>query len=290
MNHVSKLSQLPGLNSTLSPFIMNAVFGREFGSPVFSKLLGNLPFGTIGSTAHFIPQSKTLDVTRISLNDDFRGLVDMSFVYSREVVRNTVLLYSNLRRNESLFENAVNRGDPRKNADFFLEGAGVAAMSVFVMVVTPAVLILLAFILFLWRKCFNPQSGLDNTSANARHGLRRYGFSAVHIYHILDEKISGVMKWSGRDTDSPYIRDLSHESVAPEQGTSQYIRPKVVPAQAPHEPPPPTGFVSRVWNKLKECIRGGPRKRLEWTQFEVQMAMTWDRNIRTKWKNIRQNV
>jgi len=304
VNHVTKLPELPGLNSTLSPFIMNHVFGREFGSPVFSKLLGNLPFGTIASTAHFIPQNKRLDVTRISLEDDFRGLVDMSFVYSREVVRNTVLLYSGLRQgNDSVFNNAADIGDPAENADFFLEGTGVASMSVFVLVVTPAVCALLGIILFVWRKCFNPESGLDNKSANARHGLRRYGFSAVHLFRYLDEEISRERKWSGRNSDSPYIRDLDAEHAvkqlakqpaeqvaAPTEGRSLYIRPKILPAQAPHEPPPPAGFVKWVWNKVKECIRGSP-ERPEWIQFEIGMTRVWDRDIpRTEWKNIRRGV
>ncbi|RPB26594.1 hypothetical protein L211DRAFT_774857, partial [Terfezia boudieri ATCC MYA-4762] len=205
--HVDNLSKLPGLK--LSPFISQAVFGREFGSPVFSKILGNLPFGTLASTPYFVPNERRLDATRVSLNDDFRELVGMSFVYSREVVRNTVLLYSTLKgRNYPDFKNAAKGyGGPAKNADFFLEGTEVAALSVFVIIVTPCCCAFL-WLLVAWKRLIIPRTKIDNEGIIARYILREYGLRAVNLFKNLDEELSKKRKFSGRQTESPYIRDL----------------------------------------------------------------------------------
>jgi hypothetical protein len=175
----------------LSPFLRDVVFGREFGVPVLSKLLGNLPFGTLASTAYFDPNRKELDVTRVSLEDDMRGLLETMFVYSREVVRNTVLLYSSLKgQNDPEFSNAIDGiGKPAKNADFFLEGADVAAMSVFVMLFTPCVCVFMWFLLFAWKNLFIP-GHLDNKSSKSRHRVRNHAYRAVTLLRFLDEEVS----------------------------------------------------------------------------------------------------
>lgn len=242
VNHVDKLEELPGLK--LSRFLRTGVFGVEFGAPVFSKILGNLPFGVLASTRYFNANRRELDITRISLEDDIKGLLHTSFVYSREAVRNTVLLYSSLKgRNDSEFTNRIDTMDDLAgSADFFLEGTEVAAMSVFVMVVTPCVCALLWFLLFAWKNLFIPGFHLDNKSTKARHGIRNHAYRAVHLLCYLDEELSRVRKYSGRDTDTPFIRDLPAVG-APEVD----IDPDILPASASvpqwptSVPPPPEG-------------------------------------------------
>ncbi|KAF8417482.1 hypothetical protein EV426DRAFT_622848 [Tirmania nivea] len=321
VNHVDKLQDLQGLN--LSPFIKYTVFGREFGTPVFSKLLGNLPFGTLASTAYFDPHTRLLDVSRVSLEEDFRGLVETGFVYSREVVRNTVLLYSFLNgRKETGFRNAADEYEGRvKNTDFFIEGAGVAAMSVFVMVVTPSVCVLLWILFYGWKNWIIPGFSLDNKSAKARHGLRDHAFRAVTIFRYLDEELSRKRKWSGRDTSTPYIRDLDAQqdeidiNILPASATvaqspttmdigvkgdevatpttrctSQYAKPKVLLVQGPHELPHPS-FFERAWNMVKGWIRDSPPETSGGQQLEVVMTRVWDPKLPAmKWKNVRRDV
>jgi len=313
VNHVSKLKNLPGLK--LSPFIMSSVFALEFGEPVFSKLLNNLFFGALASNAFFDPNLRMLDTSRVSLYDDFKGLVDMSFVYSREVVRNTVLLYPSLQgANDRNFNNSAKNGDPAKNADFFLEGTAVAAMSVYVMIVTPCVCVLLWILVFWWGTKFYPESALDNKSYKARHTLRLHGFQAVHLFRYLDEELSQKRKWSGRNTQTPFIRDLDADqddagqdetvtlpvSVAPVQlsktptttesraeRTSQYAKPKVLPVQGPPEPP---GLLEKILNAVQSWFRR-PRPESERPQFEVTVTRVWDPEIApAKWKHIRRNI
>jgi len=297
VNHVNKLPELPGLK--LSPFIMNKLFPLEFQGPVFSKVLGNLPFGTFKSATYFYPNTRELDPTRASLYDDFKGLVDLSFVYSREVVRNTVLLYSVLGGlNDSQFRNAAENGTIAKNADFFLEDAEVAAMSVFLLVMAPCVCAFL-WILVLWRRRFNAESVLDNKSAQARHDLRLHGFQAVHLFQYLDEALSnGSRKWSGRNTDSPYIRDLDAEkaakqdanqpatSIPPAHKTSLYAKPKVVPVVLDQGSLQSARFRDEVWDVIKQWF-GRDSQATRRPQFEVAMTREWNPNIpKTKWVDI----
>ena len=312
VNHVSKLPELQGLK--LSPFIRDIVFGREFGSPVFSKLLGSLPFGTLASTTFFDPNQRRLDVTRASLDDDFKGLVYTSFVYSREVVRNTVFLYSLLQgRNDTNFANAVDiTGGPAKSADFFLESSAVSAMSVFVLVVTPSICVFLWILVYAWRKTFDLKS-LDNKSRKGRYGLRLYGFHAVHLFRFLDEELSRKRKWSGRNTQTPYIRDLDGEQddhdpgilpasviavpdtpskeisiTAIPQNRSQYAKPKVLPVQGPGQPP---GRFQRVWAKVKTWIWGSHPKPEVGQHFDIAVTRVWDAEIPpVKFKHVKGDV
>jgi len=288
VNHVDKLPMLSGLNSTLSPFLMEVVFGREFGVPVFSKLLGHLPLSTLASIAYYDAKGGLLDATRASLEDDFRGLVQMSFVYSREVVRNTVLLYSGLEATNDTLGNVAQDNTYKGQADFFLEGTEVAAMSVFVMVVTPTVCVFLWLLYFLWDKCLNPTSAVDNESAKARHDLRLYGLQAVHLFRYLDEALSQNRKWSGRDTNTPYIRNLD-DAPLPVPGSSPFPKPKVQLAQGPPETPAES-FLGRVWNKIITCIRGSRQETSRQT-FEVVMTTAWDPKVApTTWEYIRRDA
>ena len=291
VNHVTKLKDLPGLK--LSPFIMNNLFVLEFGEPVFSKLLDNLHFGALASNAFFDPVQRMLDTTRVSLQDDFKGLVHMSFVYSREVVRNTVLLYPSLQRSkDTTLNNSARDGGPTKNADFFLESSEVAAISVYALIVTPSVCAFLWLLLLGWNTCFNPAPTLDSNSAKARRGLRLYSFKAVHLFRYLDEALSQQRRWSGRNTDTPYIRDLDADTTTPsvldggastlsvDTGTplvhsrSPYPKPKVVLVEGPPEPP---RFRAVVWRKLISWFPGSHHNQgIKKQQYDVAMTTVSD--------------
>jgi len=282
VNHVTKLSQLPGLK--LSPFIRNFVFGQEFGSPVFSKLLGNLPFEILASTPYFIPNQRQLDATRVSTEQDFRVLVDTAFLYSREVVRNTVLLYSPLLgQNDTHVKNATRQGDLVKNADIFLYDVEVAALSVLVLVVTPPVCVFLWILVFLWSTGLSLKPTLDNKGYRSRYDLRLTALKAVALFQNLDEELSRKRRWSGRNTDAPYIRDLDAEQQSadistaenPSLHTSQYAKPKIRPVSELHElPQSPEESLSEK-RPLLRSSHGEPEQQ----QFDVVMTRVWDRDL-----------
>lgn len=265
VHHVSLLGDLPGLNATLSPLFREWVFGLEFGSPVFSKLLGALPFGTLPATGHFDADLKVFDATRASTFTDFKSLVQTSFVYSREVVRNSVLLYSFLAgRHESLLNNAASKDNltiPAENADIFLQSTDVSAMSVLVMVVTPCVCAFLWLLVLYWGKKYDPESDFDNKSANSRHGLRRYGYQAVNLFLALDEAISGKRKWSGRNTLMPYIRDLDtvRDTTKPTLPVPALVPTTPENISPPESPAPENGDIKPAVMEIT-AIPDGPKE------------------------------
>jgi len=199
VNHVEKLQELPGLK--LSPLLRDMVFRREFGTPIMNRLLGYGQYAGLVSGAHYVSNQRRLEVSRANITEDIRGLVEMSFLYSREVIRNTALLFPSLERDSLQNANIATSG-------FLLESPEVVAMSVFVMVTTPSVCVFLWLLVFIWHSVYNPESKLDHTSAKGRHGLRYYSLQAVHLYRFLDEELSRKRKWSGRNTETPFIRDL----------------------------------------------------------------------------------
>ena len=215
-------------------------------------------------------------------------------MYSHEVVRNTGVLYSVLegRDDTRLF----NKAKDVKDAGFCLEGAEVASMSVFVLVATPSICAFLWILLFLFNKRYNPESDLDNESPQARHGMRLHTFRAVQLFRELDEALSGdKYKWSGRDTETPYIRDLDHESVKTEQASesthrkSRYIEPKLVRITTPDPTTTTTTTTGyrewrlreRVWNTVKGWFGRGPPDTEQ--RFELKMTREWDSKAKTTW-------
>lgn len=229
------LGDLEGLK--ISPFLQYMVLLGEFGGvPALNRILAQLPVGSLDSATHFEPNKRELDVTRSSIFSDFEALVSTSFVYSREVVRNTVLLYSLLdaskdsqfynaaKLDEAGIENwfsetpdpglilaALNRTHvPAEYGEFFIDSTEVVAMSVLVVVATPVICLTLWLFVLLWYMILSPHSklGNDGTRAKSRHGLRLHAFRATQLYRFLDEEISRSRRWSGRNTATPYIRDL----------------------------------------------------------------------------------
>ena len=204
----------------------------------------------------------------------------MSFAYSREVVRNTVLLYPSLHGSNS--NNSARDGDPTINADIFLESPEVVAMSVYALIATPSVCAFLWLLLLGWNTCFNPTSEkvLDNNGstarrslrlnngATARRGLRLYSFKAVHLFRYLDESLSQQQRWSGRNTDTPYIRDLDADTTTP--SIPSYPKPEVVRVQEPHEMP---RLRDVIWNKVVSWFRGAHyNEGFNKQQYDVRMT------------------
>ncbi|KAF8244534.1 hypothetical protein K440DRAFT_13587 [Wilcoxina mikolae CBS 423.85] len=210
VNHVTKLNTLPKLK--MSFFLRNIVFGREFGSPIFLLLTSNANYDALESSTYFDANQRGFDAQYASIEADLKRLVYIAFTYSREVVRNTVLLYPTL-NNEGLKNVAQNGTDrvPDAYADIFLDTREVAALDVRVMVATPSVMIILWLLVFVWSKMTSPKANVINHGFRSRHTMRGTALKAVQLYRYLDEEISGTRKWSGRLSETPYIRDLDDE-------------------------------------------------------------------------------
>lgn len=341
VNRFQDLQQLKGLK--LSASLRLNVFSVLRRMP-FSLLLGSLPFGSLESINHFAPASAELDVTRAGLIADLERLVKITFVYYREMVRSIVLTDTipNIRNDKVLINLAkITEAEQRllespevteadfhriysalsnrtyvspENGEFFLQSPDVAAMSVTVMVATPGVCAFLWFLVFLWHRVFNPKSKLSNTSAKSRHGLRIHALRAVNLYRYLDEELSRKRKWSGRDTSTPYIRDLDavHNekyilpaSVTPTDSEDHeiralqpnvqlkrgnYAKPKVIgPINVPSPVQEPNFFV-RALNSV-EGIFPKSKKPVVEGQYEVAMTQVWNPEVsRVPWKNVCEHV
>lgn len=217
VTHIDNLRQLPGLKvSNFTEFVLK----REFGSvPVIAAILSMVPFGSLRSGVHFISNQRRLDAQRASMSNDFRELIEISYVYSREVIRNTVLLFPSQQLEQDLgtaitgkIVNAVETLSKKSSfngVDFIIDSQEVAALSVITLVATPVVCIALWIIVLGWTLAFSYLSKLDNDSRSGRHNLRRAALPAVHIYRALDEAISEKRKWSGRNTNTPFVSELS---------------------------------------------------------------------------------
>ncbi|KAF8536875.1 hypothetical protein BDD12DRAFT_261690 [Trichophaea hybrida] len=210
VNYITKLDTLPKLK--MSFFLSNLVFNREFGSPVFLLLTSNANYAALESSAYFDANQRGFDAQYASIDADLKRLAYTAFIYSREVVRNTVLLYPTL-NNEGLKNVAQNGTDkvPDKFADIFLDSPEVAAMDVRVMVATPSVMIILWILVFVWSKMTSSTVCITNHDSQSLHIMRGTALKAVQLYRYLDEEISGTRRWSGRLSETPYIRDLDSE-------------------------------------------------------------------------------
>jgi hypothetical protein len=225
VNHVDKLYTLPKLK--MSYFIRALVFSREFGAPVFLPIMANVNHAALASSVFFDTNQRNFEAQYASITEDFKRLTYIAFTYSREVVRNTALLYPTL--DNSNLENVAKNGTdavPAIFADIFIDTPNVAALDVRVMVATPCVTIVLWFLVFVWSKVTNPKAGVRNHGFRSRHILRSTALQAVQLYRYLDEQISGKRKWSGRLIQTPYIRDLNDEANVDTQSAQQMTSPE----------------------------------------------------------------
>ncbi|KAF8543747.1 hypothetical protein BDD12DRAFT_161465 [Trichophaea hybrida] len=207
--NVVDLPQLPSLR--LSTFLRDTVFQREFAAPSIIQTGNNLGYAMVSSAMDTLitTTAKTIYASRCNATQDIERLIQISFLASREVARNTVLLYPTL-FGSSLKNGAVDTSGkvPDEYADFIVESKDVAALRVKTMVSVPSLCIFFWGIILIRGKMNYGAMKAKNIGARSRHNLRMIALQASQLYRLLDEEISGVRRWSGRTTMSPFIRDI----------------------------------------------------------------------------------
>jgi hypothetical protein len=210
VHHVDELKYLPGLK--LSSLLRDTVFVFEFATPPIVFLGNNLGYNGLGSSQFFNPANKLFDVQFANITDDFTKLVSLSYLYTREVARNIPLLYSALSLSNIGIQNAAapNGTVPYDYADIILESTEVAAMSVMVLIVTPVICVLVWLLVVFRRTAFGlrPKPAEDDEKGHIRMNLRAVGLQATQLYRFLDEQEGNPRRWSGRDSMTPYIKEM----------------------------------------------------------------------------------
>ncbi|KAF8252052.1 hypothetical protein K440DRAFT_636234 [Wilcoxina mikolae CBS 423.85] len=208
---VTQLKNLTGLR--LSKFLRDSVLRRELRPPPIIQIGNNLGyFSTSSSVYSAVTSTKSINATRCNTTEDLTRLVHISYVSSREIVRNTALLLSPLAAKLNLSDSNAAFDDtgkiPYENGDFVLESKDVVALSVPVLITVPCICLFLWMIVSIRIYCGMVKA--KNTGALSEHNLRVIGFQATQLYRYLDEQISGVKKYSGR-TGTPFIRDIEKD-------------------------------------------------------------------------------
>ena len=201
VTNVDDLDKLPGLQiSTL----VRKIFKRDFVAPTLIQVANNLGYASLASSMNTVPNKKLIIAARCSVIKDLERLVQISFVSSRDAIRNVVLLYS-AQRNTLGLPNAAAGPDgqvPYENGDFILESKDVAALAVWTLLSVPSVCVIL------WSTVFALSIRWDKIGANkgriSRLNFRRIALQAVQLYRFLDEEITGLRRYSGR-LSTPYI-------------------------------------------------------------------------------------
>lgn len=272
--NVDDLSSIKGLR--LSKLFQDIIFPIELAAPPMIQLGNNLGYSVLESSMDTTTSKKSIFASRCSVASDLTRLVHISFVASREVVRNTVLLYSTLLNNTDLPNAAkVDGVVPNEYADFILESKDVAALSVVTLIVVPSIMVFLWILVAIRAKADYGGVSASNNGLVSLHNLRSIALQATQLFAALDEAVSGKQKWSGRTSMTPYIRYLNTEagdsdgdtesgtgslSPNPKDGyektdptttnlnsivrTSQYIQPKLVPVPLKVSTPSPALQIS----------------------------------------------
>jgi hypothetical protein len=207
--NVQNLTDLTSKGLRLSTFLRDKLFQVEFASPPMVQLANNLGFSWMDAAKYTRVNTKRISAEMCNTTKEIERLVYLSYLSSREVVRNTVLVYSFL-LNQTDIPNAaaVNGKVPYEYADFILESQDVAALSVIKLLIIPSVAALLWLIVWL-RACLHDSN--NKLSNHSRYQLRSIAFQSTQLYRLLDEQISKKRRWSGR-TGVPFIRDLDSDT------------------------------------------------------------------------------
>jgi hypothetical protein len=233
VHHVDELKQLRGLK--LSRLLRDNVFRQEFGIPVIAFLARSLGTSSLASSIYWDPTSRMFTADKASLREDFTKLVFVAFLYSREVARNTVLLYPTLEGKGVENVANVNGSVPYEYSDIILDSSEVAALSVKVLIITPTVCVFVWIPVLIRRFLIRPKAiPMSENSGSARLNLHTIGLQATQLYRCLDEEVSGQRKWSGRLSMTPYIKEVEEDrwngQNQPEKDA--FVLPKLVQLEA----------------------------------------------------------
>jgi len=195
----------------VAQFWLDTVFIREFTSaPPIVTMSRNLGWANLPNFSEGFQRWNRLENSAANLVDDLKYLVMGSFVYSREIVRNTALLSPN---REGLVNAAeVNGVVPDEVADFVLASSDIQTMSLRVLVSIPGIFLALWGLALCEKRilaCFS--TARNNGRGGAALITRSVGFSAVQLYRYLDEELNGWRRWEGRLSAAPYIKKVMIE-------------------------------------------------------------------------------
>lgn len=196
----------------LSRFIQEKVFQRAFSAPAVAKVTNTLGYSALIGSSLNIAYTGSADISHGSVTAELERIILVSFIWSREVVRSTVLTSKAMQ--DGLANTAIPNGAnavPDEVADFVVEDGNITTMSVNVLIATPAVCLLLWVFIGLkgtfifantWRK-------IKNDSFRARYTQRTIAFSAIQLYRYLDEELSGERRWKGRISFTPFVDNVT---------------------------------------------------------------------------------
>jgi hypothetical protein len=217
----------------------------------------------LASTNFYSQKYRWLVAGSCNITEDLHRLVQTAYVYSREVIRNTALVFpqvdpnvnnpeANRARYNVSAETSEYLGEVLSDyGDFLIETKGATALDAVLLFSTIGVAALVWIFIIIWDSILDREGTLRNSGARSRIILRSSGFQAAQLYRFLDESLSRQKRWSGRLSAAPYIREIDEElsertglafdnetlewGVAPENGTetkSDDTRPA-----APTRPP-----------------------------------------------------
>jgi len=233
VNFVYDLKKLRGLK--LSSLLRDNVFPQEFGISVIAFLARSLGTSSLASSIYWDPSIRMFTADKASLKEDFTKLVSIAFLYSREVARNTVLLYPTLEGKGLENVANVNGSVPYEYSDIILDNSEVAALSVKALVITPTVCVFVWILVLIRRFLIRPKAiPMSENSGSARLNLHTIGLQATQLDWCLDEEVSGQRKWSGRLSMTPYIKEVEEDrwngQNQPEKDA--FVLPKLVQLEA----------------------------------------------------------
>lgn len=239
VNSVTQLKDIPGLK--LSNFLQ-LVFEREFIGPVVLPIVANAEGAVLVSTMrHSLNAYQKFDAARSRTELELKRLTYLAFVYSREVVRNLVLVYPALALDSEISDlkniaiDPTTGRVPKESADFFIDTANAASLDVYTMVIIPALVLLLFGFKVLYQKIYANMGHASNTKRTSRLLLRNFAFNTVHLYRMLDETLYGKSRWGGRLSETPFVRELSEEYRA-QHSKPAVPAPQYSPQYGPSDP------------------------------------------------------
>ncbi|KAF8541777.1 hypothetical protein BDD12DRAFT_877934 [Trichophaea hybrida] len=204
VNSTPNLDKLVQNGLKVAPFWLNTVFIREFTSvPPIVTMSRGLGYSNLASFSEGFSIANRVENSAANLQNDLKYLVMGSFIYSREVIRNTVMLSPN---REGLINAAeVNGVVPDETADFVLESPDIQTISCKWLIMTPALTLVAWLIALNLHNILSIMPHIFNKLFIDKFTSRTVGFSAVQLYRYLDEQLSGQRRWDGRLSSAPYI-------------------------------------------------------------------------------------
>lgn len=218
-NSVRYFVNMRALPDIKIPEFLTDVLTLELGVPVVPALSNNIGPLLLASAAYYDMKEKSIRASECSLEKDLARMIRLSYSFSREIIRNLVLVYPDTVDQVSSLQNRARESGsgatlattPGDYGAFFIESPDVAALDAVLLFTTIGVAVFVWIIIIIWDSFLDRKAILKNSGLRSRLLLRSSGLQAAQLYRLLDESISGAKRWSGRLSAAPYIRDIGQE-------------------------------------------------------------------------------